>query len=252
MDGVVSADAGQAISWSESPQKSGRGGRQRWTAQTSSSFPSGFPSRPRGISKRPTGSCRRMGCLILNVLCAPFCRERGAAWNHWGQFPFQTHNTSEPWRMVFSERRRHATNLKKWWSLEEDARGNPDSGSLGLADVLEGGSACGLKEPIPKSGRPGSATGPLAGLGTGSRVDLLGESVQDSLRRYQDPRRLRQRGPAACVLNSDPVWRKGAMTGPETPIFSQPGRGSHVNPAFGLYSSLGLADYGEMGWGGIF
>lgn len=251
MEGVVSADAGQAISWSKSPQKPGQGGRQRWTAQTSSSFPSRFPSRTRGISKRPTGSCRRMGCLILNVSCALFCRERGAAWNHWGQFPFQMHDTSEPWRMVSSERRRNATNLKKW-SLEEDARRNPDSGSLGLADVLEGGSACGLKEPIPKSGRPGSATGLLAALGTGIRVDFLGESVQDSLRRYQDPRKLWQRGPTASGFNSGPVWRKGAMTGPEAPIFSQPGRGSHVSPAFGLYSSLGFADYGEMGWGGIF
>lgn len=55
-----------------------------------------------------------------------------------------------------------------------------------------------------------------------------------------------------CVLNSDPVWQQGVMTGPETPIFSQPVFGSPMNPAFRLYNPLEIVDYEEIGWGGIF
>lgn len=114
--------------------------------------------------------------------------------------------------------------------LENDARRDPDSASLELADVLEGGSACELKEPIPKSGNSGSAAGPFAALETGVRTYFPRESVQDS--------RGGERAAAASVFNSDPVWRHGAMTGPETPIFSRSGCGSPVSRNLGRCNPL--------------
>lgn len=70
--------------------------------------------------------------------------------------------------------------------LEESARKNPDSGSLGLANVLEGSMACELKELIPKSSHLGGSTGPLVALDTGVRMAVPPESVQDNWHRDQD------------------------------------------------------------------
>lgn len=70
--------------------------------------------------------------------------------------------------------------------LEDGARRNPDSGSLGLANVLEGSMACELKELIPKSSHLGGSTGSLVALDTGVRMAVPPESVQDNWHRDQD------------------------------------------------------------------
>ena len=83
--------------------------------------------------------------------------------------------------------------------LEESARKNPDSGSLGLANVLEGSMACELKELIPKSSHLGGSTGPLVALDTGVRMAVPPESVQDNWHRDQDQRAKAMRTCSICL-----------------------------------------------------
>lgn len=108
----------------------------------------------------------------------------------------------------------------------------PDSLSLGLADVPEGVWARELKEPVPKSGGPGSAAGPLAKLQHHQHEDRLpsGKPGQTACAGTRASGRHGPRGPAASVCSSDPVWPQGAMTVPEAPIFSQPECGNHLDP----------------------
>lgn len=80
--------------------------------------------------------------------------------------------------------------------LEEGARRNPDSGSLGLANALEGSMACELKELIPKSSHLGGSTGPLVALDMGVRMAVPPESVQDNWHRDQDLRAKARRTPS--------------------------------------------------------
>lgn len=115
----------------------------------------------------------------------------------------------------------------------------PDSESLGLADVLEGVWARELKEPVPKSGSPGSAAGSLAALQDEDRLPS-GKPGQIACAGTRARGRRGPRGPAASACSSDPVWPQGAMTVPEAPIFSQPECGNHLDSPFGLYDPWGL------------
>ena len=59
--------------------------------------------------------------------------------------------------------------------------------------------ACELKELIPKSSHLGGSTGPLVALGTGVRMAVPPESVQDNWHRDQDPRAKAMRTCSICL-----------------------------------------------------